>query len=147
MIGRIDRAETKQKIGYLINAPRCLLSDYIDLSTYFRICHAVTQTLDEDLSFWGENTNEKDIPYGLHIQGLLISGLMYQSVIDANGEQKYSFTPLAEYVDRYAVSYNNVERYPMTVRYVAETSSPQPKLPGIPEWEEVSDEEIDNLFK
>ena len=41
------------------------------------------------------------------------------------------------------VSYNDVERYPMTVRYVAATSSPQPKLPEIPEWEEVSDEEID----
>lgn len=147
LIECIDRAETKQKIGYLINATRCLLSDYIDLSTYFRICHAITQTLDEDLSFLGENINEKDIPYGLHVQGLLTSGLMYQSVIDANGEQKYSFTPLAECVDRYAVSYNNVERYPMTVRYVATSSSPQPKLPGIPEWEEVSDEEIDNLFK
>lgn len=103
--------------------------------------------MDEDLSFLGDNINEKDLPYGLHNQRLLISGLMYQSVIEANGEQKCSFTQLAECVDRYAFSYNNVERYPMTVRYVVATSSSQPKLPGIPEWEEVSDEEIDNLFK
>ena len=33
----IDRAETQQKISYLINATRCLLSDYIDLPMYFRI--------------------------------------------------------------------------------------------------------------
>lgn len=36
-----------------------------------------------------------------------------QSVIDANGDDRYRFTPLAEVVDRYALSYNNVERYPM----------------------------------
>ena len=37
---------------------------------------------------------------------------MCQSVIDSNtGNHKYSFTALAELVDEYAVSYDNVARY------------------------------------
>ena len=143
----IDRAETQQKISYLINATRCLLSDYIDLPMYFRICHTITQTLDEDLSFLSERINESDLPYSSYVQGLLTAGLMYQSVIDANGEQKYSFTPLAEHIDRYAVSYNNIKRYPTTMCYTATISVPQPKLSGIPEWEEISNQDIEEMFK
>ena len=114
---------------------------------YFRICHTITHTLDEDLSFLSERINESDLPYSSYVQGLLTAGLMYQSVIDANGEQKYSFTPLAEHIDRYAVSYNNIERYPTTMRYTATISAPQPKLPGIPELEEISDKDIEEMFK
>lgn len=143
----IDRAETQQKINYLINATRCLLSDNIDLPMYFRICHTITHTLDEDLTFLSEKINESDLTYSPYIQGLLTSGLMYQSVIDANGEQKYSFTPLAEYIDRYAVSYNNIERYPITLRCITTVPAPQPKLPGIPEWEEISEKDIEEIFK
>ena len=143
----IDRAETQQKINYLINATRCLLSDNIDLPMYFRICHTITHTLDEDLSFLSKKINESDLIYSPYIQGLLTAGLMYQSVIDANGEQKYSFTPLAEYVDRYAVSYNNIVRYPITLRCTTTISAPQPKLSGISEWEEISEKDINDLFE
>ena len=57
LLDSIDRAETKQKINYLINATRCLLVNFINRSEYFRICHAITHTLDEDLvflRFWQE---------------------------------------------------------------------------------------------
>ena len=110
----IDRAETQQKIRYLINATRCLLADFIDRPTYsyFRLCHAITHTLEEDLLFLKEHIKEKDLPYSTYTQGLLTVGLMYQSVLDGNGEQKYSFTPVARLVDRFAVSYDDVERYP-----------------------------------
>ena len=96
----IDRAETQQKIRYIINATRCLLTDFIDLPTFFRICHAITHTLDEDLVFLRNHIKETDLPYSQFTQGLLTSGLMYQSVIDGNGEQKYSFTPIAQIVDQ-----------------------------------------------
>ena len=39
-------------------------------------------------------------------------GLIYQSVIDWNGEDRYKFTSLANELDRFAISYDNVERYP-----------------------------------
>ena len=112
LVESIDRADTMQKIQYLINSTRCLLADFIDRSTYFRICHAITHTLDEDLAFLREHINEDDIPYSPYTQGLFTAGLMYQSVIDGNGEQKYAFTSIAKIVDQYAVSYENVERYP-----------------------------------
>ncbi len=57
---------------------------------------------------------------------------MYQSVIDANGEQKYSFTPLAKIVDQYAISYDNVERYPRP-EILQELPSPKPQLSVTPE--------------
>lgn len=146
LIESIDRAETQQKICYLINATRCLLTDFIDRPTYFRICHAVTHTLEEDLVFLSEHIYETDLPYNTFVQGLLTSGLMYQSVIDAYGEQKYSFTPIAGIVDQYAVSYDNVERYPDPIQLAHNFGSPQAKLPSIPEWEEISEKEIDNMF-
>ncbi|MFR5815019.1 hypothetical protein [Hominisplanchenecus sp.] len=132
LLDSIDRAETKQKINYLINATRCLLVNFIDRSKYFRICHAITHTLDEDLVFLGEHIAEKDIPYSPYTQGLLTAGLMYQSVIDANGEQKYSFTPLAKIVDQYAISYDNIERYPHP-EILQELASPKPQLSVTPE--------------
>lgn len=75
---------------------------------------------------------EKDIPYNPYTQRLLTAGLMYQSVIDANGEQKYSFTPLAKIVDQYAISYDNVERYPRP-EILQELPSPKPQLSVTPE--------------
>lgn len=132
----IDRAETQQKIRYLINATRCLLTDFIDLSTYFRICHAVTHTLEEDLCFLRNHIKECNLPYDQFIQGLLSAGLMYQSVIDGNGDQKYSFTPIAEIVDQYAVSYDDVERYPNPTIRANQEEVPQISIPSM-EWQSI----------
>ena len=112
LVAYIDRAETQKKICYLINATRCLLSSFIDLPTYFRICHTVTHTLEEDLCFLQNHIQESDLSYNEYVQGLITEGLMYQSVIDSNGNQRYSFTPVARLVDQFAVSYNDIERYP-----------------------------------
>ena len=146
LVESIDRAETQQKISYLINATRCLLMDFIDRPTYFRICHMVTHTLEEDLTFLSNHINEKDLPYSTYIQGLLTSGLMYQSVIDGNGEQKYSFTPLAKIVDQYAVSYENVKKYPNPQHFSYNFDAPHLKMPSMPKFEEISEKEIDDIF-
>lgn len=146
LVESIDRAETQQKIQYLINATRCLLSDFIDRPTFFRICHIVTHTLEEDLVFLSKHIKEADILYNATVQGLLTSGLMYQSVIDSKGEQKYSFTPLAEIVDRFAISYNDLERYPNPRGPFQIFSSPQPKLPDIPEWKILTDDDFNEMW-
>lgn len=142
----IDRAETQKKIRFLINATRCLLVNFIDHPTYFRICHAITHSLQEDLEFLGEHIYDEDIPYCVNVQGLLTSGLMYQSVIGGNGDQKYSFTPLAGIVDQYSVSYENIERYPNPTSFTSRFTAPKPQIPGMLEWEPMSNDEIDKLF-
>lgn len=143
LVASIDRAETMQKIQYLVNATRCFLTNFIDRPTYFRICHAVTYTLEEDLSFLKEHIDEEDLVYGIYVQGLLTSGLMYQSVIDGDDESKYSFTPLAGLVDQYAVSYENLERYqnPMQITDVQTTLRQQlsPKA--------MTNEEMNDMFR
>lgn len=146
LVDFIDKAESKQKIKYLINATRCLLTDFIDLQMYFRICHTITHTMEEDLNFLSKNIDKADLSYNTYIQGLLTSGLVYQSVIGGNCDSKYSFTPLAESVDRFAVSYDDVERYPNPIQIIYNNRSPQTQLSGIPEWEEIPESDIKKMF-
>lgn len=129
IIACIDKAETKQKVNFLINATRCLLAEFITLQEYFRICSIVTSTLYEDLDFLRKNISTEKFDYSYYIQGLLNSGLMYQSVIDSNtGNHKYSFTALAKLIDEYAISYDNVDRYPNPKCRKREVISPQVDL-------------------
>lgn len=137
LIECIDRAETSRKIRYLINATRCLLTDFIDRETYFRICRAITGALDEDLQYLRDHLKEEDLPYSNNVQGLYSAGLMYSSVIGE--DTRYSFTPLAFDVDRYAVSYDDDGRYPNPL---AETSQKAPSI-GIPT---ATDEEVEELL-
>lgn len=111
LVACIDRAETSRKIQYLINATRCLLADFIDRETFFRICRAITDSLDEDLQYLRDHLGENNLSYNDNVQGLYSSGLMCLSMIGGE-ENKYSFTPIAFTVDEYAVSYHDVERYP-----------------------------------
>lgn len=145
----IDRVETQQKVKYLVNASRCLLTGFIDLSTYFRICNVLSQTIDEDLHFLKDHHGESNLPYSASVQGLLTSGLMYQSLINNKGDQGYSFTPFAETVNRFAVDYDNVEKYPNPLQPTQSVAEPQPKIIGVAEWEEIpaiSVEEIDEIY-
>lgn len=137
IIGYIERVETKQKAKYLANASRALSADFITLADFFRICHAITSNIDEDLQFLAKNIQKKDMEYSIPIQGLFSSGLMCQSVIDANGNQKYSFTPLADLVDRFSVSFESMERYPDPTKGQLK-SAPQINIQSL-EWQEVEE--------
>lgn len=114
LLQAIEHAETHKKIDYLINASRSLAAGFIELPDYFRICSIITGTIEEDLVFLANHIqNNADFEYSSIIQGLLNVGLAYRSVIDGNGDNRYRFTPLANLVDKFAISYNNLERYPM----------------------------------
>lgn len=139
----INRAETKQKIRYLISATRCLLSDFIERSDFFRICHVITQAIDEDLLFLRDHISEENLSYSASVQGLLNVGIMYQSTYDAEGGQEYSFTPFAEVVDRFAISYDNVERYPNPTSFSPQQVAPRVTLLPLT----ISDEDIQEICK
>lgn len=145
LIAYIDRAETKKKIRYLINVTRCLLTDFIDLDTYFRICNAVTFTLDEDLQYLRNHITEDNIAYNASTQGLYANGLMYQSMIEVSGRQFFSFSPIGKMVDRYAVSYDDDARYPNPTVQSAENNVPKTQLP-IDVLDKLENDEIDTLF-
>lgn len=113
LIALIDKIDIDRKIDFIRNAALCLANGFIDQSAFFRISSAVADTLYEDLIFLRDNIIEKEeFDYSLSVQGLLSNGLMYQSVISGNGDQKYRFTEIGEMVDRFAVSYRDVNRYP-----------------------------------
>lgn len=68
----------------------------------------------------------------MEVQGLVNAGLMLQTVYDAGGgQQKYGFTELAQYVDRYAVSYNRVDRY-VNPKEPIEFQAPKIEMKNVP---------------
>ena len=111
LITLIDRAETQKKVQYIINATMSLISDRITLSSYFRICHSIIYTIDEDLLFMTAHIHEDAIPMNIHVQGLMASGLMYYSSIPAMVKY-YSFTEIAHLIDKYAITCDYHARYP-----------------------------------
>lgn len=124
VIDTIDKIDVQSKALFLANASRCLCAGMIDRTLYFRFCHALKSSLYEDLLFLQENilSDEKYV-YSDEVQGLLNVGLMYRSFDGNNGEDDlYSFTPLAKDFDKYSLSYDNDERYPMILegKYIAE---------------------------
>ena len=111
LITLIDRVETKKKNQYFINATLSLMQDRISLPDYFRICHGIAYTLDEDLIFMTEHIQEDAMPMNIHVHGLMASGLMYHSSIPALIKY-YSFTEAAHLIDKYAITCNYNAHYP-----------------------------------
>lgn len=114
----IDKCSSKKLMKYLSNATRCYASNYIDIHTYYRICHIISSTLPEDLQFIIDHITDPpttEFPYSITIQNLQNTGLIMVKDLYINGTQKYQFTPWARIIDQYALSYNDVNRYPNPV--------------------------------
>lgn len=111
-------------MDFIINATFSFANYYIDKTTYFRICNAVNNSLQEDLEFLQMNfSEENELPYSDEVQGLINQGLMekegpqWQSFDEQSEASKpYKFTLLAKYVDKYALSNSDFERYPDLIR-------------------------------
>lgn len=119
----IDRVDSMQKVDYLVNATRSVLAGFIDLPMFFRICQAVTNALLEDLHFLRDNIRavndgrgafetDVNLAYSFSVQGLQLVGLTDMNYVGRDGVLQYGFTDLAEYVDRFSVSFGDVNRYP-----------------------------------
>lgn len=134
LLDTIDKIDTSSKAKYLANASRCVAAKMISRNDYFRICHLLKNTLQEDLLFLQkEILDNREYVYDDTIQGLWSSGLMYQCVVCPNGDDRYAFTPFAKTLDMYALSYDNLERYPMIVDSVVSTEPQQLSIEiGIP---------------
>lgn len=143
----VDHVDTEQKVKYIINASRSVSANFISLTDYFRICNAIKSNIQEDLQFLSDNIGEKDLDYSQSVQSLLSTGLMYQSVMDGNGGQKYSFTPLADMVDRFAVSFDDVNRYPNPIAGNYGQETPKISIPSL-EWHDMvaTDEEVKEML-
>lgn len=101
LIGKVD---TDKKLVYIINATKAWINDAIDRSQYFRICHVISVSLDEDLQFLSEHIDDTgDIPYSIEINGLQTTGLACHTTTDKEGNPLYVFTPLSRAVNEYAI--------------------------------------------
>lgn len=101
LIGKVD---TDKKLVYIINATKAWIDDVIDRPQYFRICHVISASLDEDLQFLSEHIDDSgDIPYSIEINGLQTTGLACHTNMDKEGNPLYVFTPLSRAVNEYAI--------------------------------------------
>ena len=120
LLNIINVLETEEKVDYINNLRVAYGYGRITHTNFFRICNIVANTLYEDLIFLKTHIkDEKSFSYSDEIQGLLNYGLVEQSTInmgsfedDGENHSEYSFTRLAEMVDKFALSYDDIERYP-----------------------------------
>lgn len=109
IIKLVGNVNTNKKLAYIINATKSLANDAVDLSTYFRICHVISNSLDEDLRFLGEHISESEVPYSIEVSGLQTAGLVYFKSADESGNQVYAFNALANAVNEYAIRSDGTE--------------------------------------
>lgn len=114
LLGYIDKADSKQKVDYYINATRSLLMGNIDNTDYFRIMKVVSETLNEDLEYLAEIAENTSVIRGnIQLLALERSGLVIQAGIDANESietQNYSVSNFGRMVDHYAISLEDDNR-------------------------------------
>ena len=102
----ISKVDTDKKLVYILNATKALLNDEINLSIYFRICHVVINTLEEDLKFLKAHIAEKKVKYSIEVGGLMTAGIVYDSGVSESSGVRYSFNALAEIINAYALMGN-----------------------------------------
>lgn len=99
----IKNIDANRKMAYILNSTKALANDRITLTEYFRICHVIMNTLDEDLQFLKAHIHEEDLLYSVEISGLVVSGLAYVSGFREKEVLNYSFTPIAKAVNECAL--------------------------------------------
>ena len=109
IIELVGNVNTNKKLAYIINATKSLANDAVELPTYFRICHTISNSLDEDLRFLGEHISESEVPYSIEVSGLQTAGLVYFKSADESGNQVYAFNALANAVNEYAIRSDGTE--------------------------------------
>lgn len=109
IIELVSNVNSNKKLAYIINATKSLANDAVDLPTYFRICHIISNSLDEDLRFLGEHISESEVPYSIEVSGLQTAGLVYFKSADESGIQIYAFNALAHILNECAIKFDGTE--------------------------------------
>ena len=143
LLGYIDKADSKMKIQYYINATRSFLLNMIGITAYYRILKAISETLLEDLQYLSKIALRTDILAGnISLLALARAGLALQNGQDGNKNvesQYYEVSSLGRMVDQYAISFEDDDR-----RKKYKNIFEIPKLAVEPL--DMPDKDIDDLF-
>lgn len=143
LLGYIDKADSKMKIQYYINATRSFLLNMIDRTSYYRILKAISETLLEDLQYLSRIALRTDILAGnISLLALARAGLVLQNGLDGNKNvesQYYAVSSFGRMVDQYAISFEDDDR-----RKKYKNTFEIPKLAVEPL--DMPDKDIDDLF-
>lgn len=110
IIALVAKANNDKKLAYILNTTKALANSKINLSYYFRICHVVFNTFEDDLQFLNAHINENSIAYSIEVNGLMASGLAYDRGINENDAPSYSFNEFAKLVSEYALKDNSEKK-------------------------------------
>lgn len=112
----LEKIDTEKKVDFIVNTTNALINEDICVGDYFRICQAIVNTLDEDLEYLKEqildgNQLRTNLSYCYAVQGLLNSGLMYETSVAYSPVGGYCFSKFGLLVDKYSLSYTDMNKY------------------------------------
>ena len=110
IIGIIKKIDTDKKLTYILRATKNLANDAISLRKYFRICHVIMNTLEEDLQFLKTHVKDDVVEYYVEVGGLMTSGLAYHTSVGDDNKPRYKFTDLAKLVNSCAINGDALNR-------------------------------------
>jgi len=105
---------------------------FISKSDYYRLCHAIRNTMEEDLHHLSQNIKKDHLKNNIHIEFLRQNGLTMQTVnsggnFDTNEDDgEFEFTPLAHMLDKFGLDYENEQKYKYSnsIKTLSEQSIP-----------------------
>jgi len=132
--------DTDKTLSYVLNATRALLNEKVTLSRYFRICHIVINTLEEDLQFLKTHVKDDVVEYSVEVGGLMTAGLAYHTGVGDDNKPRYKFTDLAKLINSCAINGDALNR---TEDFNLNDPA---KNVSFEINEKITDEEIQNIF-
>ena len=102
--------DTDKTLAYILNATKALVNAHITLEEYFRVCHVVMITLEEDLQFLKAHVKDDVVEYSVEVGGLMTSGLAYYTGVGDDNKPRYKFTDLAKLVNSCAINGDALNR-------------------------------------
>ena len=106
----IKNIDANRKMAYILNSTKALANDRITLTEYFRICHVIMNTLEEDLQFLKTHVKDDVVEYYVEVGGLMTSGLAYHTSVGDDNKPRYKFTDLAKLVNSCAINGDALNR-------------------------------------
>lgn len=113
----INELDDDKKIDFFSNLTRAVLFGLIDLPLYFKLANILKATTREELMYLRDHIETKTHSENVYINSLASHGLAATFLMDAGGNtrvdgiNRYRFTSLAHSLDKFAISFQNEDKY------------------------------------
>jgi len=113
----VNEIEDDAKIAYFSNLTKSFAQNFIDLPLYFKLAKALQGTTREELRYLSTNINRRESPKDIFMMSLMQYGLATSyNLYELNWSGSIApdiidFTMLAHCMDRFAIDFENEDKY------------------------------------